>query len=254
MNGKSVLVEVGKCIGCRGCQVACKQWHNLPAEKTENTGSYQNPPNMSSQTYTVVRFNEVEQGDELKWNFFKDQCRHCLEPMCKYEADDVVKDAIQIDKNGAVIFTDKTKNLGNINMEECCPCAVPHQNQESGAWCKCDFCSDRLENGLEPACVKACPTGALTFGDRNEILKLAKSRLADVQKSHPKACLLDEDEVRWIYLLQEKETDYQMSIRNREKRYFGLNKILSPKNPAWIAAGSLAMLFKWREDRVRGNR
>lgn len=250
MKGKSVLIEVAKCIGCRGCQVACKQWHELPAEKTINSGSYQNPPNMSAATYTIVRFNEVEKGDEIKWNFFKDQCRHCVEPPCKYEADEIVKGAIEVEKNGAVIFTDKTKKLANEDVNGYCPYSIPHKCEKDSGWYKCDFCYDRLENGLQPACVKACPTGALTFGERDEILALAKKRLAEVKKNHPDAALLDEDDVRWIYLLHEKEEDFQMSLKNENARYYGLNRVLSPNNPAWIAAGSLAMLFKWREKRV----
>ena len=111
MAGKSVLIDVSKCIGCRGCQVACKQWNELPAEKTKNHGSYQNPPDLSGMTYTIVRFKELSQGGEVKWNFFKDQCRHCVDPPCKMAADDEAPGAIVVDESGCVVYTDKTKTL-----------------------------------------------------------------------------------------------------------------------------------------------
>jgi hypothetical protein len=62
--------------------VACKQWHDLPAEKTVNQGSYQNPADLSFVTYKLVRFEEVMVGGKLKWLFFPDQCRHCIDPPC----------------------------------------------------------------------------------------------------------------------------------------------------------------------------
>ena len=88
MNGKSVLIDLSKCIGCRGCQVACKQWNQLPAEKTENVGSYQNPQDLSAITFTVVRFKETDSNGRISWTFVKDQCRHCIYPTCKAAADD----------------------------------------------------------------------------------------------------------------------------------------------------------------------
>ncbi|RQW78967.1 MAG: hypothetical protein EHM79_21020, partial [Geobacter sp.] len=68
MAGKAVLVDVSRCIGCRACQVACKQWNELPAEKTKNTGTFQNPPDLSGMTYTVVRFKEDSTNGEMTWN------------------------------------------------------------------------------------------------------------------------------------------------------------------------------------------
>ena len=74
----SVLVDTTRCMGCRGCQVACKQWNQLPATKTEFTGSYENPKNFSPDTWTIVRFREFD--DTPTWRFRKSQCYHCAEP------------------------------------------------------------------------------------------------------------------------------------------------------------------------------
>ena len=82
-DGKTILVDVSRCTGCRGCQVACKQWNELPATDTVQTGSYQNPPDMNGDTYKIVRFREGRhENGKPYWNFFTDMCRHCVNPPC----------------------------------------------------------------------------------------------------------------------------------------------------------------------------
>ena len=83
---KSFLVDTTLCTACRGCQVACKQWHNLPAEETVNRGSYQNPADLSFDTYKLVRMSEKDIDGKLNWLFFPDQCRHCIEAPCEATA------------------------------------------------------------------------------------------------------------------------------------------------------------------------
>ena len=199
MPGKSFFIDTTLCTACRGCQVACKQWHDLPAEKTTNRGSYQNPADLSFMTYKLVRFEEAVVDGKLKWLFFPDQCRHCLEPPCEMTAED--QKAIFRDKaTGAVIYTEQTKNVDAQAVIDSCPYNIPRA-AKNGALAKCDMCLDRVENGLQPACVKTCPTGAMNFGDRADMLALAKKRLAVVKKRSPKAQLLDPDDVRVIFLV-----------------------------------------------------
>ncbi|MDY6852310.1 MAG: 4Fe-4S dicluster domain-containing protein, partial [Thermodesulfobacteriota bacterium] len=107
MNGKSFFVDLTKCTACRGCQVACKQWHKLPAEKTENWGSYQNPADLSFITYKLVRYEEQVVNGKLNWLFFPEQCRHCIDPPCLL-ASEVENSIIQDPLTGAVLFTEKT--------------------------------------------------------------------------------------------------------------------------------------------------
>jgi formate dehydrogenase iron-sulfur subunit len=250
--GKSVLIDVSKCIGCRGCQVACKQWNELPAEMTKNTGTHQNPPDLSGMTYTVVRFKELSESGQMKWNFFKDQCRHCVDPPCKTAADDEVPGAIVVDENGCVVYTAKTKNLKDYNLREACPYDIPRWSDVKSEWVKCTFCHDRVANGLEPACVKACPTGTLTFGDRDEIMNLARKRLRELQKTHPNAQLLDLEDVRWVYLLHEPEDQFEMGLlREVSKVKYGMKRLFSPMAPVWVTAGLLGMLFKRREEGMK---
>ena len=206
MPGKSFFIDTTICTACRGCQVACKQWHDLPAEETVNRGTHQNPADLSFVTYKLVRFNEVVVDGKLKWLFFPDQCRHCLEPPCEMTADD--PEAIFRDSaTGAVVYTAKTKNLDAQAIIDSCPYNIPRASKD-GTLAKCDMCIDRVENGLLPACVKTCPTGAMNFGDRKEMLALAKKRLDVVKKTHPQARLLDPDDIRVIYLVTEEPNLY----------------------------------------------
>lgn len=196
---KAFFIDTTLCTACRGCQIACKQWHDLPAENTLNQGSYQNPEDLSFTTYKLVRMREEEIDGRLQWLFFPDQCRHCLEPPCRDVADDptaIFKDPA----TGAVVFTANTQSLVAEDIIESCPYNIPRKAKDSDKLAKCDMCLDRVQNGLEPACVKTCPTGAMNFGERKDMLQLAESRLASVKKKYPQAALLDPGDVSVIFL------------------------------------------------------
>jgi len=203
---KSFFIDTTVCTACRGCQVACKQWKNLPAENTVNRGTNENPADVSFNTYKVVRMREEVIDGKLKWLFFPEQCRHCVEPPCLDTAGD--KSAIYKDEaTGAVIYTAKTKGLNAKEIIESCPYNIPRKGK-NGVLAKCDMCNDRVQNGLLPACVKTCPTGAMNFGEREEMLALANKRLGEVKKISPSAMLLDPDDVRVIYLVAYKPELY----------------------------------------------
>jgi formate dehydrogenase iron-sulfur subunit len=164
-------------------------------------GSYQNPQDLSFTTYKLVRYTEQDADDGVKWLFFPEQCRHCIDPPCKYMADEYDERAIIQDPDtGAVIFTDYTKKLGDLDPLDLCPYNIPRRDPITGVWSKCDMCLDRVQNGLLPACVQACPTGTMNFGEREEMLELAEKRLAELKKDYPDAQLLDPDSVSTIYL------------------------------------------------------
>jgi formate dehydrogenase iron-sulfur subunit len=79
---KTMLIDTSRCIGCRACQAACKQWNQLPAEKTEFRGSYENPARFSSITWTKIVFREHEENGKVRWLFAKQGCMHCTEAAC----------------------------------------------------------------------------------------------------------------------------------------------------------------------------
>ncbi len=208
MNGKAFLIDTTLCTACRGCQIACKQWNQLPATKTENWGNYQNPRDLSFYTYKLVRFSEnIGSDGKPVWHFFPDQCRHCVEPPCKEAPGD--PEAIIVDPlTGAVIYTDKLKKTNSQDLGEACPYDIPRAQPGTGYMAKCTMCLDRVQNALMPACVKTCPAGAMNFGNRDKMVSLAKRRLAEMRSKFPKAVVTGLDELRVFYLLADEPAKY----------------------------------------------
>ncbi|MDI6790008.1 MAG: formate dehydrogenase [Thermodesulfobacteriota bacterium] len=213
MADKSFFVDTSICSACRGCQVACKQWNKNKAEVTtqRNWGNYQNPPDFTPNTFKLVRFNELEEGNTVKWYFFPDQCRHCIDAPCIEMARGLGSKSISQDAaTGAVLFNSKIK-VSKADFEEirsACPYDVPRRNEKTGTMAKCTMCFDRITNGLQPACVKTCPSGAMNFGDRDKMLALANKRLEELKTKYPKAQLLNADTVRTIFLVVDDPQKY----------------------------------------------
>lgn len=80
---RAMLVDDSECIGCRACQMACKQWNDNPAQETANRGSYENPPELPGMTWTRIKFTEKAQGDQVEWLFLKQGCMHCTQASCE---------------------------------------------------------------------------------------------------------------------------------------------------------------------------
>jgi formate dehydrogenase iron-sulfur subunit len=208
MAGKSFFIDTTRCTACRGCQMACKNWNRNGASMTKNTGSHQNPPDLDGNTFKLVRFSEVETDGKVAWYFFADQCRHCLEPPCKDAIEGYVKEgASQDEATGAVVYTAKSKEAPFEDVRASCPYDIPRQGADKQL-VKCTMCIDRVGNGLLPACVKICPTGAMNFGDRDAMLTLAKERLGTLKEKYPKAQLLDADQVRTVFLVVDDPARY----------------------------------------------
>ncbi len=209
---KSFFIDTTKCTACRGCQVACKDWKGLPATPTKQRGSHQNPEDLNAKTLKLVRFADHTIDGKVVWNFFSDQCRHCIEPPCKIIADDLAPGSvIKDEKTGAIIYTKETKKISADGFEEMrsiCPYNIPRRNEETGLIVKCDMCIDRVSNGLIPMCAKSCPTGAILFGERDDMLALSEKRLAEIKKKSPSARLLSKDDTNAIYLVAHEPKFY----------------------------------------------
>ena len=203
---KSTLIDITKCIGCRACQVACKQWNDREGEETQldfNLG-FQNPATLSAQTYTLITYHEL--ADEkapggLHYLFTMRRCLHCLEPAC---ASACPTTALARQPDGPVGY-DADKCIGCRYCIWACPWGVPTAEWDSLApkIQKCTHCADRANqpvplalNGqafgeeeskryretiVTPACVKACPADCLRFGTREDMLQEAHHRIA----AHP---------------------------------------------------------------------
>ncbi|HNQ23732.1 MAG TPA: formate dehydrogenase [Phycisphaerae bacterium] len=210
-NGKAIVFDSTKCFACRSCQVACKQWNENPAEAVvpTNRGTYENPPDLSYSNWLLVHFKEsLREDGSLAWNFVRQSCRHCLDAPCKQAAADPT--AIVIDaQTGAVLFTEKTANEDFARIRAACPFNVPRQGPD-GRLYKCVMCYDRVQNGELPACVKACPSDAIEFGDFDDMLALAEARVQAVRAQFPHATILDRRDVRLLIILGDKESLYTL--------------------------------------------
>jgi formate dehydrogenase iron-sulfur subunit len=203
---KTTLVDITKCIGCRACQVACKQWNDRDGEDTEldfNLG-FQNPATLSANTLTLITFHEIPDEKApggLNYLFTMRRCLHCLEPAC---ASACPTTALDRRSDGPVIY-DANKCIGCRYCIWACPWGVPTAEWDSLApkIQKCTHCADRSDqpapvsfNGqplspeqsnlyrekiVTPACVKACPADCLRFGTREDILQEAHNRIS----AHP---------------------------------------------------------------------
>jgi len=170
----SKFIDTTTCIGCKACEVACQEWNDLQLVSTRQTGTYQTMPTLDANFWNLIKFKEEERDGALAWLMRKDQCMHCADPGCLKACP--APGAIVQYENGIV----------DVNPDACigcglcatgCPFDVPRFHAETGKMAKCTLCVDRVSVGIEPACVKACPTGCLQFGTKEDMLALGKQRV-----------------------------------------------------------------------------
>lgn len=174
---KSVLVDLTRCIGCRGCQVACKEWNENEARSTTFNGDFTNPAKLNSDTYTHIRFLETEQRESVDWSFIKNQCMHCKEPAC---ASACPVGALIKTPEGPVSY-DFDRCIGCRYCMVACPFDIPKYEWDTTwpAVQKCTFCSERIKDGMIPACIKTCPTEVMYFEEYDKVVAEAKTRLSN---------------------------------------------------------------------------
>lgn len=169
------LIDTTTCIGCKACEVACQEWNDLPPETTVQAGTYQTLPDLAPNFWNLIKFNEHEDGNgAMSWLMRKDQCMHCTEPGCLTACP--APGAIVQYTNGIVDFQ-QDQCIGCGYCMTGCPFNVPKFNPQTKRVYKCTLCVDRTSVGLQPACVKACPTGCLQFGTKETMLQVANKRV-----------------------------------------------------------------------------
>ncbi|MCM2318851.1 MAG: formate dehydrogenase subunit beta [Pseudomonas sp.] len=224
------LIDTSKCIGCKACQVACSEWNELRDEVGSNAGTYDNPNDLSAESWTLMRFAEYENPDSgnLEWLIRKDGCMHCAEPGCLAACPSpgaIVKYA-----NGIVDFN-QDKCIGCGYCITGCPFDIPRISQKDKKAYKCTLCSDRVAVGLEPACVKTCPTGAIVFGSKEDMQVHAAERIVDLkERGFANAGLYDPDGVGGTHVM------YVLHHADQPSLYSGL--------PAAPAISPLVSLWK----------
>jgi formate dehydrogenase iron-sulfur subunit len=212
------LIDVTQCIGCKACQSACQEWNDVREEVGVNQGSYQNPHDLTADSWTLMRFTETEDNGRLEWLIRKDGCMHCADPGCLKACPS--PGAIVQYANGIVDFHQE-HCIGCGYCIAGCPFDIPRLSKKDGKVYKCTLCSDRVAVGLEPACIKACPTQALVFGSKEDMIEHAQGRIADLrERGFEHAGLYDPSGVGGTHVM------YVLHHVDRPELYDGL-----PKDP-----------------------
>ena len=174
------LVDTTTCIGCKACEVACLEWNGLTFSETTFNNSYQTMPETAWNYWNLIKFNEHERDDgTMQLLMRKDQCMHCEEPGCLAACP--ADGAIVQYANGIVDFQ-QDRCIGCGYCMTGCPFNIPKFSPHSRKVFKCTLCADRVGQGLEPACIKSCPTGCVHFGTKTEMKELAENRAAQLRE------------------------------------------------------------------------
>ena len=206
------------CIGCKACEVACKQWNQLPADGFDWTGnSYDNTGELSATSWRHVKFIEQLSGhdgdgaDPGRWLMMSDVCKHCVAAPCQHAC-----------PTGAIIHNE----FGNVYIQPdicngcayciaACPFGVITRATLDGHAHKCTLCYDRQRDGLVPACAKACPTESIQFGPVDELRERARKRVEDLHRRGVKDAYLYGDvpgasysDMNSFYLLADRPSVY----------------------------------------------
>ncbi|WP_312517859.1 formate dehydrogenase subunit beta [Massilia sp.] len=229
------LIDVTSCIGCKACQVACMQWNDLRDEIGDNHGVYDNPLDLTPQSWTVMRYSEVttkteDEGDRLEWLIRKDGCMHCDEPGCLKACP--APGAIVKYTNGIVDFISENC-IGCGYCVAGCPFDVPRISKVDSKAYKCSLCADRVAVNLEPACVKICPTGAIRFGTKEDMIDYAADRVVDLkERGYQNAGLYNPAGVGGTHVM------YVLQHADKPNLYHGLpeNPSISPTVALWKGA------------------
>ncbi|EWC40886.1 formate dehydrogenase subunit beta [Stutzerimonas stutzeri] len=222
------LIDVSVCIGCKACQVACMEWNDLRDEVGECDGTYNAPQDLTPSSFEVMRFSEYENEEgDLEWLIRKDNCMHCAEPGCLKACPS--PGAIVQYANGIVDF----------NSEHCigcgycvagCPFNIPRISKKDNKAYKCTLCSDRVYHGLEPACVKSCPTGSIQFGTKEQMLDYGAHRVGKLkERGYENAGIYDPSGVGGTHVV------YVLQHADKPEIYSGLPKDpqISPTVELW---------------------
>jgi len=211
------FTDTSVCIGCKACEVACKEWNQLQGnEATFLADSFDNTGQLDAQNWRHVKFVEhvpdqsATPGNGTAWLMMSDVCKHCNQASCM----EVCPTGAIVRTEFNTVFIQQDVCNGCRNCISACPYGVIGMNQQTGTAHKCTLCYDRLQGGLEPACAKACPTQSIQFGPLSELQQAADVRLATLHsQGATQAQLYGRDETVYgglnaFFLLMDKPETY----------------------------------------------
>jgi formate dehydrogenase iron-sulfur subunit len=165
------------CIGCKACEVACKEWNEIPHDGFVWTGmSYDNTGGLGHSTWRHVKFVERIRDGLPAWDFSSDVCKHCEHAGCLEVCP--TGSVVRTEFGGVYVQPDVCNGCGYCIVA--CPFGVVDRRPDDGRAFKCTFCYDRQKAGLEPACAKVCPTQSIQFGEIGELRARAEQRVIEL--------------------------------------------------------------------------
>jgi formate dehydrogenase iron-sulfur subunit len=179
------LTDSTLCIGCKACEVACKEWNGIEADGLEFTGnSYDNTTALGHSTWRHVKFVEGtpqpgiggNSAEQISWEFSSDVCKHCEVAGCLEACP--TGSLVRTEFGGVYLQSDICNGCAYCVIS--CPFGVVQKNEDDGRAFKCTFCTDRQKAGMMPACAKACPTESIKFSRLEDLREDSRIRLASL--------------------------------------------------------------------------
>lgn len=178
---KGFFTDTTLCIGCKACEVACKQWNQLPDDGMHFTGlSYDNTVALGASTWRHVAFIErpvalsTQDAGAFSWLFSSDVCKHCARAGCLESCPTGA--IVRTEFDSVYVQPDICNGCGYCVVS--CPFGVIDRRHDDGRAWKCTLCYDRMKEHMQPACAKACPTDSIKFGDLDELRATARERVS----------------------------------------------------------------------------